>query len=75
MRKVIKKILKGVTRPDFEQVTKSAREHCASIMCNCGQLLHSNTDAYHHWQMGHFDIPVYDYIEVNEPDGFSYRSN
>jgi hypothetical protein len=37
-------------------------------MCQCQQVLQSNVDTYQHWQQGHFDRPVYDYVEVNVPD-------
>jgi hypothetical protein len=69
MHKTIKKIFKGNMRPTFEDATKFARERLANIMCSCGQMLYSNVDSYQHWQSGHFDIPIYDYIEVNEPEG------
>jgi hypothetical protein len=68
MHKEIKKIFKGNMRPTFEDATRFAKEHLANILCSCGQMLYSNVDTYQHWQMGHFDTPVYDYIEVNVPN-------
>ena len=50
------RILLGMHRPDFNEFMKDIR---GNIQCICGSLLSFRQGTFDHWQMGHFDYPVY----------------
>lgn len=33
--------------------------YAVSVICGCGQTLHTREDIFDHWQSGHFDQPQY----------------
>jgi hypothetical protein len=59
-----KRIFLGMDRPNLSTITNCN----AYIMCSCGQILQHVAAGQQHWQMGHFDKPVYKYVEVDEAE-------
>jgi hypothetical protein len=49
------KICIGMFRPEWSAIAVGK----GLIMCNCRQVLHTVEATREHWQMGHFDTPVY----------------
>jgi hypothetical protein len=38
----------------------------ANIMCPCGHILQCVEESFGHWQRGHFDVPQYISIGIDE---------
>lgn len=56
----IEQIIAGMKRPLWPEMTK-----CHGITyCNCGELLQTQPAIREHWQQGHFDVPVYTFIQT-----------
>jgi hypothetical protein len=58
-----KEIFIGMFRPRWEDVVQWPNTHKGEVMghiqCSCGHVLQSVEGTREHWQMGHFDTPVY----------------
>jgi len=54
-----KKIYVGMFRPPWENVSTGG----GYIMCTCGSILQTVQSTREHWQMGHFDTPVYKNVD------------
>lgn len=50
------KIMIGTNRPLFEEFMKNVN---GFILCSCGSTLQTRQSSFEHWQLGHFDYPVY----------------
>ena len=44
-------------------------EGASNIVCPCGDILQTRKETFSHWQMGHFDVPQYESMEIPEPPG------
>lgn len=50
------KIILGTNRPLFEEIMKNVTGY---IACSCGSVLQTRQSSFEHWQLGHWDYPVY----------------
>lgn len=53
---IIEKIRLGSNRPFFHDFMQNVNGY---ILCPCGSMLQTRQSSFEHWQLGHFDIPVY----------------
>lgn len=53
------RIFKGMFRPEW----KTPQGY---ILCTCGTMLQNQQITREHWQMGHFDTPVYEDLDNGE---------
>lgn len=58
-----KKIFVGMFRPPWEKISTGG----GYIQCSCGQILQTQEATREHWQLGHFDSPIYKTLNPSTP--------
>ena len=53
------KVFVGMMRPEWNVPTMN-------VLCPCGSMLDCREGTYEHWRSGHFDTPVYAFVDPVE---------